>query len=294
MAVGADPDRIALLDNFCWGNTERPETLGSLVRAAQGCHDLALAYGTPFISGKDSLNNEYTHEGTSLAIPPTLLISAMGQVPDVRRCVTMDLKEAGNLLLLVGMTRIELGGSHWADGRGTGRRPGPAGRPRARPVDSSARSTPRSAAGLVRGCHDLSEGGLAVALAEMALAGGLGRRRLARRRPPRRGRGARRGPAVLGIAHAIPPRGPPGARRRAERDSSTVSRSAGSATVVEPPADAMVPSAAPRLTVTGNSTSSAVIERARSPNLKAAWQTARSAGEADETWTAPGGRRRCN
>ena len=79
------PTRIALLDNFCWGNTERPETLGSLVRAAQACRDVALAYGTPFISGKDSLNNEYTHEGQSLAIPPTLLISAIGQVPDVRR-----------------------------------------------------------------------------------------------------------------------------------------------------------------------------------------------------------------
>ena len=115
VAVGADPERIALLDNFCWGNTERPETLGSLVLAAQACHDLALAYGTPFISGKDSLNNEYTHEGRSLAIPPTLLISAIGQVPDVRSCVTMDLKEPGNLLLLLGMTRLELGGSLWAE-----------------------------------------------------------------------------------------------------------------------------------------------------------------------------------
>ncbi len=69
VAVGADPRRIALLDNFCWGNTERPETLGSLVLAAQACHDLALAYGTPFISGKDSLNNEYTHDGTEPGHP---------------------------------------------------------------------------------------------------------------------------------------------------------------------------------------------------------------------------------
>ena len=113
VAVGADPDRIALLDNFCWGNTERPETLGSLVLAAQACHDVALAYGTPFISGKDSLNNEYTQDGTSLAIPPTLLISAIGQVNDVRSCVTMDLKEPGNLLVLLGRTRNELGGSLW-------------------------------------------------------------------------------------------------------------------------------------------------------------------------------------
>ncbi len=59
VCVGADPRRIALLDNFCWGNTDRPETLGSLVRAAIACHDVAIAFGTPFISGKDSLNNEF-------------------------------------------------------------------------------------------------------------------------------------------------------------------------------------------------------------------------------------------
>jgi phosphoribosylformylglycinamidine synthase len=91
VAVGADPARIALLDNFCWGDCERPETLGSLVRAAIACHDMAIALGTPFISGKDSLNNEFTYtdpasgERRTIAIPPTLLISAMGQVEDVSR-----------------------------------------------------------------------------------------------------------------------------------------------------------------------------------------------------------------
>jgi phosphoribosylformylglycinamidine synthase len=173
VAVGADPDRIALLDNFCWGNTERPETLGALVLAAQACHDLALVYGTPFISGKDSLNNEYTHDGQSLAIPPTLLISAMGQVPDVRRCVTMDLKEPGNVLLIAGMTHAALGGSHWllTQGMEGGQVPRvePAlGRSLFRAVHAAIRRR------LVRSCHDLSEGGLAAALAEMALAGGLG------------------------------------------------------------------------------------------------------------------------
>jgi phosphoribosylformylglycinamidine synthase len=173
VAVGADPGRIAILDNFCWGNTERPETLGSLVRAAEACHDIALAYGTPFISGKDSLNNEYTHEGRSLAIPPTLLISAIGQVPDVRRCVTMDLKEPGNVLLLLGMTRFELGGSIWADQH----QPGAGRVPQVEPVTGKRTFAALHAAiarGLVRSCHDLSEGGLAVGLAEMALAGGLG------------------------------------------------------------------------------------------------------------------------
>ncbi len=130
VAVGADPSRVALLDNFCWGNTERPETLGSLVLAAQACHDIALAYRAPFISGKDSLNNEYTHAGRSLAIPPTLLISAIAPVPDVRSCVTMDLKEPGNVLVIVGLTRLELGGSLWAAPGGRGGRPRTAGRSR--------------------------------------------------------------------------------------------------------------------------------------------------------------------
>jgi phosphoribosylformylglycinamidine synthase len=173
VAVGADPGRIALLDNFCWGNTERPETLGSLVRAAQACHDLAIAYGTPFISGKDSLNNEFADGGKTLAIPPTLLISALGQVPDVRRCVTMDLKEPGNLLLVAGITRLELGGSHWAMLKqqewGEVPRVDPTAGP---PLFRALHAT--ISRGLVRACHDPSEGGLAVALAEMALAGGLG------------------------------------------------------------------------------------------------------------------------
>jgi phosphoribosylformylglycinamidine synthase len=173
VAVGADPGRIALLDNFCWGNTDRPETLGGIVLAAQACHDLALAYGTPFISGKDSLNNEYAHEGKSLAIPPTLLISAIGLVPDVRRCVTMDLKEPGNILIVAGKTRLELGGSLWAQAHGKSGGRVPAVDPELghrlfRAVHTAVNC------GLVRSCHDLSEGGLAVGLAEMALAGGLG------------------------------------------------------------------------------------------------------------------------
>jgi phosphoribosylformylglycinamidine synthase len=173
VAVGAHPRRIALLDNFCWGNTGRPETLGSLVLAAQACHDLALAYKTPFISGKDSLNNEFIDGGKSLAIPPTLLISAIGVVPDVRSCVTMDFKEPGNLIVLLGMTRDELGGSLWTQTQGLSGGKVPAVVPALgmeifRAVHTAIRR------GLVRSCHDLSEGGLAVALAEMALAGGLG------------------------------------------------------------------------------------------------------------------------
>src|SRR5262249_47507747 len=173
VAAGADPARIALLDNFCWGNTDRPEALGSLVRAAEACRDVALAYGTPFISGKDSLNNEFHAGDRHLIIPPTLLISALGRVPDVRRCVTMDLKQSGNLLFLIGTTRNEMGGSHYylihqIEG----------GEPPQIDLQAAPRIFQRLhgaiARGLLRACHDLSEGGLAVALAEMAFAGGVG------------------------------------------------------------------------------------------------------------------------
>ena len=173
VAVGADPDRIALLDNFCWGNPLLPDRLGGLVRCAQGCYDAAAAYGMPYVSGKDSLNNEYTGaDGRKHAIPGTLLISALGIVPDVRRTATSDLKAAGDLLYVVGATGGELGGSAYA------RLNGLAGGSAPQPVPA-ALATFRAlhgaiAAGLVRACHDLSEGGLAVALAEMALAGGLG------------------------------------------------------------------------------------------------------------------------
>jgi phosphoribosylformylglycinamidine synthase len=173
VAVGADPHRISLLDNFCWGNTDRPEVLGSLVRAAEACRDLALALGTPFISGKDSLNNEFRSADRHIVIPPTLLISAMGIVPDVRRCVTMDLKEAGNHLYLIGATKNEMGGSHFnlVHGMQGGSVPH-VNRMQAPTIFQALHAA--ISAGLVRSCHDLSEGGLAVAAAEMAFAGNVG------------------------------------------------------------------------------------------------------------------------
>jgi phosphoribosylformylglycinamidine synthase subunit PurSL len=180
VAVGADPERIAILDNFCWGDCQRPETLGSLVRAALGCHDTAVALGTPFISGKDSLNNEFRYvddngQKQSIAIPPSLLISALGQIDDVSRVVTMDFKQAGNVLYQVGTTNCEFGGSHLAlVARLSGGRA-----PRVDPARAMATFAALHKAihsGYVRSCHDLSEGGLAVAAAEMAFAGGLGAR----------------------------------------------------------------------------------------------------------------------
>jgi phosphoribosylformylglycinamidine synthase len=178
VAVGADPTRIAILDNFCWGNTERPEVLGSLVRAALACQEVAVAWSTPFISGKDSLNNEFSHVDQSgrrqtVAIPPSLLISALGQIDDVNRAVTMDAKEPGNLIYLVGETHAELGGSHFAlvnSAEG-----GDVPRVDLQSAPKVFRAVHAAIVhGLLRSCHDLSEGGLAVAAAEMAFAGELG------------------------------------------------------------------------------------------------------------------------
>ncbi|MDB5345477.1 MAG: phosphoribosylformylglycinamidine synthase [Schlesneria sp.] len=178
VAVGADPSRIAILDNFCWGNTERPETLGSLVRAALGCKDTAIAFGTPFISGKDSLNNEFSYVDASgqkqtVAIPSSLLISALGQVEDVRKCVTMDLKAVGNVLYQIGITKNELGGSHFAlvNGLKGGTVPH-VNLQQAPKIFVAVHKAIEN--GLLKSCHDLSEGGLAVAAAEMAFAGGFG------------------------------------------------------------------------------------------------------------------------
>ncbi|MBX0327973.1 phosphoribosylformylglycinamidine synthase subunit PurL [Oscillochloris sp. ZM17-4] len=175
VAVGGDPGRTGILDNFCWGDPRQPDRMAGLTRAAAGCYDAAVAFGTPFVSGKDSLNNEYRDaSGQRVAIPPTLLISALANVPDVRRCVTMDLKVVGNRVYLVGATREELAGSHLA---AIGVEVGASELPKvdlAAARETFARMHAAISAGVVRACHDLSEGGLAVAAAEMAMAGGLG------------------------------------------------------------------------------------------------------------------------
>ncbi len=161
--------RMALLDNFSWGNPEKPDRLGGLVRAVEACRDFALAYGTPFISGKDSLYNE----SPLGPVTPSLLVTGIGLVPDVRKVVSMDLKEVGNPVYIVGKTLPELGCSEYY------RIMGLLGSslPRVYPK-SSARSmkliTKAIDLGFIRSCHDLSEGGLGVAAAEMSFSGGSG------------------------------------------------------------------------------------------------------------------------
>ena len=174
VCAGANPDRIALLDNFCWGDPNDPETLGTLVEACRGCYDGAKLFSAPFISGKDSLNNTYLDkDGKRVSIPATLLISAIGLVDDVTRCVTMDLKRAGSRIYLLGETRDEMAGSLYEMLVGestTGQAPSLSSQSPAlyRALHRAIQQR------LILAAHDCSEGGLAVALAEMALAGQIG------------------------------------------------------------------------------------------------------------------------
>ena len=184
VCVGADPDRLALLDNFCWCRSDEPEGLGQLKRAARACYDVAVAYGTPFISGKDSMFNDfngYDENGRAIRISvlPTLLISSIGVMEDASRAVTLDAKFAGDLVYVLGETFDELGGSEyyamWAEKQDQ---------------EIIGNSVPRVDAlknlnlyrcyfrclrqGLVASAQSVGRGGLAVALARTAMGGRLG------------------------------------------------------------------------------------------------------------------------
>ncbi|MCR4317520.1 MAG: phosphoribosylformylglycinamidine synthase subunit PurL [Planctomycetes bacterium] len=174
VALGADPSRVAILDNFCWGSSKRPDALGDLVMASKGCHDAAVRLGLPFISGKDSLNNEFvTEEGETISIPGTLLISALGIVPDIRKARTSDFKQVGSSVFILGVTKDELAGSVYEGSRDERRG---ASRAPESLVDSSYFAKIHEALKLecVLAVHDLSEGGLAVAVSEMCFGGDCG------------------------------------------------------------------------------------------------------------------------
>ncbi|MGA1362850.1 MAG: phosphoribosylformylglycinamidine synthase subunit PurL [Ilumatobacteraceae bacterium] len=175
VVAGADPAAVALLDNFSWGDPRRHETMGDLVLAVRGCCDASRAYGAPFVSGKDSLNNEYEGtDGVRRSVPPTLVITACAHVPDADAVTGVGLTGQGNVLVLTGRTAHELRGSHLdlvlgADHGGCVPQPDTAAPARYAAVHALIRD------GLVRSAHDVSEGGLAVAVAEMVLASvGLG------------------------------------------------------------------------------------------------------------------------
>ncbi|HUJ73940.1 MAG TPA: AIR synthase-related protein, partial [bacterium] len=182
VALGGDPRSMAALDNFCWPDpVEGPGTpdgafkLAQLVRACRGLADACRAYTLPLISGKDSMKNDARAGGRKISVRPTLLVSLLGMVPDVRRSQTTDFKAPGDLLYVVGETRGEMGGTVYE--RRVGARMGPC--PSVKPAEAmrSYITMHRAMrAGLVRSCHDLSDGGLWVALAECCLGARLGAR----------------------------------------------------------------------------------------------------------------------
>jgi phosphoribosylformylglycinamidine synthase len=176
VCVGADPTRIAILDNFCWPSCKDPRNMGALVRAAEGCYDAAKAYRTPFISGKDSLNNQFvTESGRVIQIPPTLLISGFAPVERDDRAVSMDAKRSGTRLVAVGVTSGRLGGSHFSLVAGVSGVAAALPEPSLSAGPAAAAAVARAiAAGIVLSAHDCSDGGLLCAAAEMAFSGGLG------------------------------------------------------------------------------------------------------------------------
>ncbi|MDT8447452.1 MAG: AIR synthase-related protein [bacterium] len=180
VAVGANPDRIAGLDNFCWPDpvqsAKTPDgefKAAQLVRACQAIYDYCLAYGVPCISGKDSMKNDANLDGKKISILPTLLFSALGVVDSLSDCATHDLKQAGDRVYLLGTTQRELGGSEYMAQLGlTG---GLVPKVDAASAMARYRSLHQALTqGLVASVHDCSDGGLAVALAEKAIGGRLG------------------------------------------------------------------------------------------------------------------------
>jgi phosphoribosylformylglycinamidine synthase len=180
VAVGGEPGKLAALDNFCWPDPVESEAtpdgqykMAQLVRANQALYDICLAYGLPLISGKDSMKNDYGRGASKISVPPTLMVTVVGPIADATKTATIDFKAAGDVVYALGAAKEELGGSEYfallhAVGNGVPR------------TDFAAnlalykRLHAAISAGLPRSVHDVSDGGLWVALAESAIGGRLG------------------------------------------------------------------------------------------------------------------------
>ena len=180
VAVGGDLDHMAGVDNFCWCDPVQSDKtpdghfkLAQLVRANKALAHFCLGFGVPCVSGKDSMKNDYSMDGFKISIPPTVLFSIISVIPDVGLTVSSDLKQPGEVIFLLGLTRKELGRSELASEIQSKGGDVPqvdliSARARYQSMQQAFRS------GLVTACHDLSDGGLGVALAEMCIGGGLG------------------------------------------------------------------------------------------------------------------------
>jgi len=180
ICVGGNPDHWAFLDNFCWcdpvqspRNRDGAYKLAQLVRANKALYDYALSYSCPMISGKDSMKNDYIGGNVKISIPPTILISVIGKIPDIRKAVTMDIKREGSLIYILGATKNELGGSEYL--ASFERKGAHVPEVDAKKALKRYRSLHKAIAeGLILSAHDCSDGGIAVCLAEMAFSGGYG------------------------------------------------------------------------------------------------------------------------
>jgi len=194
LCAGASLERIAALDNFCWPDPVRSAQtpdgeykLAQLVRACRGLYDACRAYGIPLISGKDSMKNDAVMGGVKISVPPTLLVSAIGQIDDVRRAVTLDFKQAGEIIFVLGETGAHTGGSEYF--RYLGERAGMTAEDGG-PAPYVGNSAPTldterqfelyrlfaqaTARGWIRSAAAPARGGLGVAIARAAIAGRLG------------------------------------------------------------------------------------------------------------------------
>jgi phosphoribosylformylglycinamidine synthase subunit PurSL len=188
VAVGSDPDQMAVIDNFCWPdplpsekNPDAQHKLAQLVRANKGLYDLAKIYGTPFVSGKDSMKNDYIGRSRfgkeiKISVPPTILVTAMGKVPDVSKTVSTDFQKIGDSVYLIGRSTREMGGSELEDAfelpsfvlRSASQVNAEENLRLYRTLHKAILT------GLVRSAHDCSEGGFLVALAESCIGGMIG------------------------------------------------------------------------------------------------------------------------
>ncbi|PIT84849.1 phosphoribosylformylglycinamidine synthase subunit PurL [Candidatus Micrarchaeota archaeon CG10_big_fil_rev_8_21_14_0_10_45_29] len=180
IATGGDPRHWAALDNFCWPdpvqskkNKDGAHKLAQLVRANQGMADACLHYNLPLVSGKDSMKNDYSFGKIKISVLPTLLISMCGVMLDARRAVSTDFKKSGDIIYALGKTRNEMRGSQYCQMH-----------------EKEGKEHPKvnlhenyilyknlhhaMQKGLISAAHDVSDGGIAVTLAEMAIGGQLG------------------------------------------------------------------------------------------------------------------------
>ncbi|MEM4261638.1 MAG: phosphoribosylformylglycinamidine synthase subunit PurL [Candidatus Diapherotrites archaeon] len=178
IAVGANFEKIALLDNFCWGNPKKEKVLGELVRACLGCADYCKNLNLPFISGKDSLYNEYKTRKKTIEIPGTLLISSIGIIEDSRKKISMPFKKPDNSIYLIGLTFSELGGSQYSklmkEKKGKVPKVDFETAKKIFTTISKIMTEQESEDKTIMACHDCSEGGLITTIAEMSIASNIG------------------------------------------------------------------------------------------------------------------------